>query len=161
MLDPAFDAEQALLHADAADVPLPYPAIRPVDNLAMWLSITQAQARQQQQQQRDAQKAAADSAAIARIAEPAALSRMHPSHPENRARRGMATEAEIAERAAQRRREYEQGRGRHVLARMARMLADGVVREWLCSVLGRLPFVWRQTKMYTQAESKRGEPKRR
>ena len=119
MLSDSFDAAEALLR-QPQHVALPYPAIRAVDNVARWLSITQAQARQreaelkkrEQETQRQRQREAEARHEVDYT--------MHPNHPLNREKNRLAlSEKERAERE-QRSLRAQRRQGRHVLARMQR-----------------------------------------
>lgn len=102
MLSEAFDAEVALLQR-AGEVRLPYPAIKAVDNIMRWRSITEAQARARQkelraqellqQQQAAAAAAAADGSGRGTVDETA-----HPGHASNLQRFGLLSAAEVVAR---------------------------------------------------------------
>ncbi len=100
MLSESFDAEVALLQQYSA-VQLPYPSIRPVDNLARWLSITQTQARQRERQQA-AERAAAEAKA-AQEREFQVDETAHPTHQLNRERFGLLTPEEARIKLEERR----------------------------------------------------------
>jgi hypothetical protein len=125
MLSEAFDAEEALLRRPES-VLLPYPAIRAVDNVARWLSITQAQARQREAEARQLQQDKAKEAELSLERESKARVdyTMHPNHPMNREKNQLATSEEAAAKMAEeQRRRADKRASKHVLLRMQRTLS--------------------------------------